>query len=134
MVIINRSDKSKSKSALVEAVTRVNSLNMTGRLNYNMYGTKDGVGFSAVTDKFIDNFILKVLVADYNTKDGKNVFVGSQNKTIRDLLKSQGLEKCVVKGVNFAKINDPAAELLDAMPNKNRLVECTCLAQICKIF
>ena len=63
----------KSKTALVEQVARWNSLNRTGKVNYNEFGTKDGTGLQSVTEKFVDNFLLRVLVADYNTKNGKNI-------------------------------------------------------------
>ena len=57
---------------------------------------KDGVGLRSVTEKFVDNFLLRVLVADYNTKAGKNIYIGSQNKAVRDLLDAHELQKCIV--------------------------------------
>ena len=93
----------KSKTALVEQVARWNSLNQTGKINYNEFGTKDGTGLQSVTDKFVDNFLLRVLVADYNTKNGKNIYIGTQNKAIRDLLVAHELEKCVIKAVAFKR-------------------------------
>ena len=86
---INRSELvgcTKSNSAVVEALIRSNALNITGTTNYNAGGAKDCVGFVNVTEKFVDNFLLRVLVPDYNTKHGKNIFIGSQNRSIRELL------------------------------------------------
>ena len=82
-VVINRSElvgSKKVKTALVEQVARLNSLNRTGKINYNEGGTKDGVGLRSVTEKFVYNFLLRVLVADYNTKAGKNIYIGSQKQ------------------------------------------------------
>ena len=57
-------------------------LNKTGRINYNKGGVKDGVGFQPCSDKFEDNFILRVLVADYLIHKKSNVEVGSIKRTI----------------------------------------------------
>ena len=105
---VNRSEVvafTKSRTAVLEILIRSNALNVTGTTNYNAGGVKDGVGFENVTEKFVDNFLLRVLVPDYNTKDGKNIFIGSQNKTIRKLLHAHGLAKCNVKAVAFRKLN-----------------------------
>lgn len=86
---INRSElvrNVKTKSALLENIARSNALNHTGKLNYNAGGYKDGIGLESVTEKFVDNFLIRVLVADYNIKYGKTIFVRLQNKAIRDLL------------------------------------------------
>ena len=72
---------------------RANALNQTGDVNYNKNGLKDGVGFVEVTDKFVDNFLFRTLVPNYNTKKGRNIFIGTQNKMIRDLLDTNGLKK-----------------------------------------
>ena len=111
----------KSKTAVLEALIRINSLNLTGALNYNAGGVKDGIGFENVTEKFVDNFLLRVLVPDYNTKNGKNIFIGAQNKTIRKLLDAHGLEKCKVKAVGFTKLNGspPPNDMLARMPQRN---------------
>ena len=86
MVTITRKKlvgKSTKKSAVVEAIAKANALNLTGNIDYNIDGTKDNVGFVAVTDKFIDNFLLRIIVPEYNTKDGiSNLLVGSQNRKI----------------------------------------------------
>ena len=92
--------KSQSKTAVLEALIQANALNQTGNVDYNKNGKLDGIGFEKVSDKFVDNFVLCVLVPDYNTEKKKkirrNTFIGSQNKKIRELLNSNGLEKCIV--------------------------------------
>ena len=117
---ISRKDlvgRATSKTAVVETLVRSNALNLTGNTNFNSGGIKDGVGFVNVTKKFVDNFILRVLVPDYNTKDGRNIFVGSQNKSIRDLLDAHGLQKCKVKAVAFVRVSGvPPTFMLEKMP------------------
>ena len=115
---INRSELvgfTKSKTAVVETLIRSNSLNVTGTTNYNTGGVKDGEGLEKVTEKFVDNFLLRILVPDYNTKGGKNIFIGSQNKTIRELLDAYKLKKCNVKADAFSKVNetDVPKDMLD---------------------
>ena len=110
----------KSKTALVEQIARWNSLNRTGKINYNEGGRKDNIGLRSVTEKFVDNFLLRVLVADYNTEKGKNIYVGTQNKTIRDLLAAHELEKCIVKAVTLKKLDRPPSDFeLEKMPMRN---------------
>ena len=121
---INRSELvglSRSNTAAVEALVRANALNLTGTINYNESGVNDGVGFEKVTKKFVDNFILRVLVPDYNVKKGKNIFIGSQNKKIREILDSYKLEKCIVKAIAFTKLIgiDPPEDMLESMPDRN---------------
>ena len=122
-IVVMRSQlvgKAKGKTALVEEVARSNALNRTGKINYNVGGTKDCVGLQSVTKKFVDNFLLRVLVADYNTKGGKNIYIGSQNKAIRDLLDAHELEKCLVKAIAFRKFtNVPTDVELARMPMRN---------------
>ena len=128
MVIIERTaivGRARSRQALVEALSRSNALNLTGHLDFNKYGKRDGVGFANVTEKFVDNFILSVLLPEYNTKNGANVFVGSQNRTIRELLNVNGLKNCQVKAIALCKTENPSLELLNAMPNKNKDVHCS---------
>ena len=119
-IVISRSDLvgcSKSRSIIAETLVRNNALNLTGRINYNASGVKDGIGFESVTDKFVDNFILRVLVPDYNLQKGKNIFIGSQNKSIRDLLDAFSLKNCIVKAVAFTKLKkEPPKNTLDQMP------------------
>ena len=105
---------------LVEQVARWNSLNRTGKIDYNAEGVKDGVGLQSVTEKFVDNFVLRVLVADYNTKAGKNIYIGSQNKAMRDLLDAHDLEKCIVKAIAFTKLKNAPTDIeLARMPMRN---------------
>ena len=119
--------RSKSKTAAIEAIVQANCLNLTGKVNYNLGGVKDGIGFENVTDKFIDNFLLQVLVPDYNVKDGKNIFIGSQNRTIRELLDANNLVKCIVKAVAFNSLDTdtPPSEMYQHMPHnlKNEKAE-----------
>lgn len=123
MNIFNQRDligNSKSSTALLEIIAQRHALNCTGRVNYNMYGKKDGVGLVAVTQKFIDNFILAVLVPDYNVNNRRNVFIGSQNKGIRDLMDAHGIKSCIVKATNFSKLSKPpTGPLLEYMPYRN---------------
>ena len=68
---VNRSEvvgKKQNNTAVLEALISTNALNCTGDLNYNENGKLDGVGFEKISEKFINNFILKVLVPDYNTE------------------------------------------------------------------
>ena len=121
---VNRSEivgSTKFTTAVVEALIRSNALNLTGSTNYNAGGIKGGIGFEKVTEKFVDNFLLRVLVPDYNTKNGKNIFIGSQNKTIRELLHAHGLKNCNVKAVGFSKLKELEApeEMLERMPHRN---------------
>ena len=116
--------KSQNNTSVLEALIRANALNCTGDLNYNENGKLDGVGFEKVSPLFIDNFILKVVVPDYNTekikgKRTRNMFVASQNKTIRDLLAVNGFEKPIVKAVSLNKLHhgNPPEEMLKRMPN-----------------
>ena len=119
---INRSEivgTTKSKTAVVEALVRSNALNCTGVIDYNAYGAKDGIGFEKATEKFIDNFLLRTLVPDYNTKDGKSIFLGSQNRMIRELLDAKGLTKCKVKAIVFAPCQYPTVEMVEKMPQRD---------------
>ena len=116
---INHSEivgRAKRKTAIVETLVQSNALNRTGCINYNMYGTKDSIGFQEATEKFVDNFLLRVLVPDYNVKDGRNIFVGSQNRMIRELLDANGLTKCKVKAIVFVRCDNPPREMLERIP------------------
>ena len=102
--------KTQSTTAVLESLVRANVLNRTGNVDYNQYGKLDKIGF-------VDNFILKILVPDYNTKKIKgkkpsNMFVGSQNKTIRELLDANGLGKCIVKATGMNKVGIYKEEML----------------------
>ena len=61
---VNRSElvgKSQNNTAVLESLVGANSLNRTGNVDYNENGKLDDVGFEKVSEKFVDNFILKVL-------------------------------------------------------------------------
>ena len=123
-LIVNRSQflgRTKSTSALLEVLARNNALNYTGTLNYNAMGVKDGVGLVPATTKFVDNFLLKVLVPDYNVENGRNTFIGPMNQAIRALLNREGLSKCCVKAVGFAKVTNPEEYMLHKMPYRDEL-------------
>ena len=121
VLVVDLVGRATSKTAVVETLVRSNALNLTGNSNFNSGGVKDGVGFVNVTEKFVDNFILRVLVPDYNAKDGRNIFVGSQNKSIRELLDAHGLRKCIVKAVAFTKVNGvPPSFMLEKMPFRTK--------------
>ena len=82
-IVVKRSElvgKAKGKTALVEHVARSNALNRTGKIDYNVGGTKDELGLQSVTEKFVDNFLLRVLVADYNTKTGRTSTLGHKTR------------------------------------------------------
>ena len=118
-LLVNRSDlvgHSKSKTSVLEALAETNALNYTGRIDYNEFGTKDEVGLVAATEKFVDNFLLKVLVPDYNVKNGRNTFVGPMNRSIRALLERDGLSKCTVKAVGFSRVTNPENSMIQKMP------------------
>ena len=107
---------------ILEKIVRLNARNKTGNANYNKYGNKDGVGFTPCSDKFVDNFILQVLVPDYNMDKKKYVHVGGVNKTIRDLLTRRNLTKCEVKAIGLKPVSFRPGELgrfLERMPHRN---------------
>ena len=114
---------STKKSAVVETVARVLALNRTGKINYNIDGVKDNIGFVSVTEKFVDNFVLRIIVPEGNTANGKsNQFVGSQNRKIRELLKVHGLEKCEVKAIVFGRVHpQPHRDILERTPDLKML-------------
>ena len=117
--------KTQSTTAVLESLVRANVLNRTGNVDYNQYGKLDGVGFEKVSAQFVDNFIFANLVPDYNTKKIKgkkpsNMFVGSQNKTIRELLDANRLGKCIVKATGMNKVGIYKEEMLQNMPDDNK--------------
>ena len=120
MVLLFRSElagRSTAKTALLESIGRSNALNRTGVLDYNSCGVKDGIGLKTVSDKFVDNFILSVVVPDYNMKNGKYCYCGASNKSIRELLDDAGLEKCVVKAIGCRKAqSSPPDFMLKCIP------------------
>eukprot|EP00116_Pleurobrachia_bachei_P001912 sb/3462174/ len=124
-MLLTRSDlvRSSSKNVLLEYLARSNSLNKTGALDYNKLGQKDGVGLCSVTNVFVDNFLVSLLVPDYNMDDGKFTYVGTVNKSIRELLTSVGIAGCVVKaiGCKECKNRDPDTAVL--FPVQDAVVE-----------
>ena len=115
--------RSKATGAVIESIARANALNLTGDLNYNTYGSKDAHGFQQVTEKFIDNFLLHAVVPEYYVKNGKNIFVGGMNKTIRDLLTASNLTNCVVKAVSLGKVEHPTKTMVDSAPHLDPKLE-----------
>ena len=87
-----------------------------GNINYNKGGVKGGVGFQPCSDKFVDNFVLRVLVADYLIHKKSYVEVGSINRTIRAMLERNGLKNCKVKAISLSSANDIQEEILAKMP------------------
>ena len=123
MVVINKSDlvgRTNCKTAVVESLARAHALNRTGKVNYNALGVKDEQGLVSVTEKFVDNFILQVLVPDYNVDKGKYIYVGALNKGIRELLDARGLKKCTVKAIGIRKTQvSTSVEMVRKMPYRN---------------
>ena len=105
-------------------VVKHNALNKTGHANYNKGGVKDGVGFQPCSDKFVDNFILRVLVADYLIYKKNYAEVGSINRTKRGMLERNGLEKCKVKAISLSSATDIPAEIMAKMPFRINNKEC----------
>ena len=63
-IIISKKElcgRSQKTTRMLENVVKHNALNKTGHINYNKGVVKDGVGFQPCTDKFVDNFIGKVI-------------------------------------------------------------------------
>ena len=121
---VNRSElvgKSQSKTAVLESLVRANALNLTGNLDYNKYGKLDAVGFEKVSPLFIDNFIFTLLVPDYNLNNKRqNIYLGSQNRKIRELLAGNGFEQPNVKGVGLQVVEIPKQDMLENMPDANK--------------
>ena len=130
---VNRSElvgKMQINTAVLEALICANALNRTGDLNYNENGKLDGVGFEKVSEKFIDNFVFCNIVPDYNTKKIKgkkptNMFVASQNRTIRDLLAVNGFIKPNVKAIGIYEVKVCKEEMLENIPDANKNKEAT---------
>ena len=109
---------------MLENFVKHNALNKTGHINYNKGGVKDGVGFQPCSDKFVDNFVLRVLVADYLIYKKNYAEVGSINRTIRAMLERNGLEKCKVKAISLSIANNIPAEMMAKMPVRIDDKEC----------
>ncbi len=123
-IIISRKElcgKSKKSSTILERIIQQNALNKTGKIDYNAAGVKDGVGFVPCSDKFVDNFILRVLVAEYLTENKKYIHLGAINTTIRALLDRSGLTKYKVKAIVFCNVKGTVTvDALEKMPFRNR--------------
>ena len=112
--------RSKKYTTTLAKVVEKLALNRTGRLNYNQFGARDGIGFIPCTEKFVDSFVLRDLVADYLTENGKYTEIGSVNKSIRSLLDRNQLHKCQVKAIAFSKQKEtPPQNVLEKMPYRN---------------
>ena len=114
----------QNNTAVLEALIHANALNCTGDLNYNENGKLDEVGFEKVSEKFIDNFVFCNIVPDYNTKKTKgkkptNIYVGSQNRKIRELLSANGFIKLNVKATGMDEVLVCKEEMLENIPDAN---------------
>ena len=59
--LLGRSNKS---TVVLERIAKENSLNKMGAVNLNKYGKQDNVGFVSGSERFVDTFLLYVLVPD----------------------------------------------------------------------
>ena len=109
---------------MLENVVKHDALNKTGHINSNRGSVKDGVGFQPCSDKFVDNFVLRVLVADYLIHKRRYIEVGSINRTIRTMLDRNGLEKCKVKAISLSSASDIPTEMMAKMPFRIQNKEC----------
>ena len=116
--------RSQKTTRMLENVVKHNTLNKTGHINYNKSGVKDGIGFQPCSDKFVDNFVLPVLVVDYLIYKRRYIEVGSINRTIQTMLDRNGLEKCKVKAISLFSASDIPAEMLARMPFRIDKKEC----------
>ena len=126
-IIISKKElcgRSQKTTRMLENVVKHNALKKTGHINYNKSGVKDGVGFQPCSDKFVDNFILRVLVADYLIHKRRYIEVGSINRTIRTMLDRNGLEKCKVKAISLSSMSDISEEMMANMPFRIQNKEC----------
>lgn len=105
-ILRSKLTRCKSPAHILKAVAKINIQNLTGDINYNFYGTKDGVGFVSVGEKYIDSFILQVDIPSFSIKSKINQLVGEQNKTIRLLLRLHGLNTCTVRAFGLKKLNE----------------------------
>ena len=108
--------KSPKTQALLESVFRAASGSKTGNVNYNKYGTKEGIGLTPVTEPFFDSFLLYIAVPDYRVTTNRGddveeedkpkykykryIHVGSVNSTIREVCSSANL-KISVKAIHL---------------------------------
>ena len=116
--------RSQKTTRIIENVVKHNALNKTGHINYNKGCIKDGVGFQPCSDKFVDNCVLRVLVADYLIQKKSYVEVGSINRTIRAMLERNWLESCKFKAISLSSASDIPAEMMAKMPFRIDNKEC----------
>ena len=111
-VILPNADISpKTTDLRLQAVIHDNCLSRVGHQNYNAYGVQDGRGLEKATPLFCDNFLLKVLVADYQitVPEGKDArsrkyqHVNAHKKNLVKELSEAGLAE--VK-VDLARIGE----------------------------
>lgn len=101
--IVTRHDllkNSKRPTYAMERIARLNAMNRTGFANYNKYGEKNGVGFSPCTELFVDNFLLKVVVACYQINNNQFIHCGSVTKSIYESCHEAGLQPISAKAVH----------------------------------
>lgn len=86
---------------ILERLIQMNSLNRTGKTDFNKYGTKnDGFGLEQCTNMFVDNFLFQVIVPDYHINEKREyVHVGTITKNIYDKLHAVGFSPIKVKAV-----------------------------------
>lgn len=127
VITVNKKDllgRCSRPTAVLEKIVQQNALNKTGKIDYNKYGKQDGVGFTPVTDMFVDNFVLRVVVPDYLTKRTKNkhieyMHIGSTNKRIRELLDAHGLKGYKVKGIGLKTAKNVTELELSSILDRN---------------
>jgi hypothetical protein len=112
-----------TKKVDLTKIARMNAMNKTGWLDYNRFGVKDGQGFQACSDRFVDNFLLRVVVPDYQWKKKVYIHLGSLNKSIQEKLRAFGLTSFKLKGVNGhyevkEKITDKMKDVRERDPAK----------------
>ena len=109
----------RNVDAVLENIVHYNALNRVGHVDYNKHGTKDGIGFKAVTEEFIDNFLFQVPIADYHIQDRKYTEVGVVNKSIRSLLKRHGIKNFDIKATGI-KPCEPSEKMKEEMLYRDR--------------
>ena len=122
--VLNQHNFTNKEKYLHKLVER-NSKNLTGEIDYNKYGHKDGIGFQKSSDLFLDTFIIKVLAADY-LYDKKCVYkyINVVRNYIEVPIGQQGLDRCPVTVTNFAKLNSqPSKRLLKNMIGRQKVFE-----------
>lgn len=95
--------RSTRLTACMEQLALQNALNRTGTINYNKYGTKDGIGFIPCSEKFVESFQLHVLVPDYLVHKNKYLEIANVNKCLWESLKQHGLNHSHVTATGLRK-------------------------------